>query len=98
RGHGLARMHSGRFCFALVGPNYRWTVIWHGRTATGAAPGLDICTRDPSIPQAQLDLILAAIRGHAFLASAEPPGRPLRYAGLFATAQDYIPPAPYRLD
>ena len=88
RGHALARLHSGRFCFTLVDPDGRWTAVWHSRTRLGAAAGLDICTRDPSIPQARLDAILAAVQAHRSLADAGP---------LVAVTQHWIPPTPYQL-
>lgn len=88
-GQGLARLSSSRASFAIVEPQRRWAAVWHGRSSLGAAAGLDIYTRDPSIPQAQLDAMLAGVRAHSFLGP--------RCAGLFATTQDWIPPEPYRL-
>lgn len=90
-GHGLARVSSSRLCFPIVEPERRWAAAWHGRSSLGAAAGLDIYSRDPSISQAQLDTILAAVRAHPFLRVAD------RSAGLFATTQDWFPPSPYRL-
>ncbi len=89
RGHGLIRLSSSRFCVAIHDPERRWAVVWHGRSSLGHAPGVDVHTRDPSLPQAQVDTILAAIAEHPFLAS--------RGAGLFATTQHWFPVEPYRL-
>lgn len=88
-GHGFARANQHRLCFPIVEPQQRWAIAWHGRSRFGGGSGLDIYTRDPSITQAQLDAILAAVRAHPFLAE--------RHAGLFATEQHWIPPEPYRL-
>ncbi len=83
-------MSSSRLSVALLDPDDRWAVLWHGRSTLGSAAGIDIHTRDPSIPQARLDRILAAIAEHPFLAP--------RSAGLFATKQHWFPPEPYRLE
>ncbi|MFO7567964.1 MAG: hypothetical protein R6X02_35310 [Enhygromyxa sp.] len=89
-GHGLARVSSSRLGFAIVEPKQRWAAVWHSRSSLGAAAGLDIYTRDPSVSQARLDAILAAIREHEFLGS--------RCGGLAATTQHWFPIEGYRLD
>lgn len=88
-GHGLARMSVSRVCFAIVEPQQRWAAVWQGRSTLGNAAGLDLYSRDPSVTQAQLDAMLAAVRGHPFLRE--------RNGGLFATVQDWFPPQPYGL-
>jgi hypothetical protein len=88
-GQGLARVSSSRSCFPIIEPEQRWAVAWHGRSSLGGAAGLDIYSRDPSISQARLDAILAALRAHPFLRDHE--------GSLFATVQDWFPPEPYRL-
>ncbi|PRP94722.1 hypothetical protein ENSA5_40450 [Enhygromyxa salina] len=98
RGQGLRRVVVQRWSVPLVGPNYRWIVTWRARSKLGARPGLSVHTRDPSIPQALLDEILAQIRAHPFLSAAEDPRHGPRCARLFAPVQDWIPPQPYRLD
>jgi hypothetical protein len=98
RGEGLMRLIKSRWCVPLVDPNDRWAVTWFARSNVGTAAGLDIYTRDPSIPQALLDEILAQIRAHPFLGVPDRPGQARRCDGLFATVQDWIPPEPYRLD
>jgi hypothetical protein len=98
RGKGPLWLIKSRWCVPLIDPNYRWMVTFFARSNVGTAPGLDICTRDPSIPQATLDEILAAIREHPFLGVPGQPGKPRRCDGLFAAVQDWVPPAPYRLN
>ena len=88
-GQGLARVSSSRLCFPIVDPEQRWAVAWQGRSSLGGSAGLDIYSRDPSLPQARVDAILAAVRSHPFLRE--------RSVGLFATLQDWFPPEPYRL-
>lgn len=97
RGDGLLRVIKSRWCVPIVDPDYRWAVTWFARSNVGTAAGLDIYTRDPSIPQALLDDILAKMRAHPFLGRPDRPGQPRRCDGLFATVQDWIPPEPYRL-
>lgn len=97
RGKGALWVIKSRWCVPLVDANYRWAVTYFARSNVGTAPGLDIYTRDPSISQANLDEILAAIREHPFLGASDRPGRPRRCEGLFATVQDWVPPSPYRL-
>jgi hypothetical protein len=88
-GQGLARVSVSRLCFAIVEPEQRWAAVWQGRSTLGGSAGLDIYSRDPSLPQARVDAILAALRSHPFLRE--------RSVGLFATEQDWFPPEPYRL-
>ena len=88
RGGGLMRS-SHRISVAAADPNYRWLVVWNGGSSLGDAAGLDIYTRDPSLPQARLDQILDVIARHPFLGA--------RAAGLFATTQHWFPIEPYRL-
>lgn len=88
-GHGLARVSVSRVCFAIVEPEQRWAAVWQGRSTLGSAAGLDLYSRDPSVTQARLDAMLAAVRAHPFLRE--------RSGGLFATEQDWFPPAPYQL-
>jgi hypothetical protein len=89
RGVGSRWLLRRRSIVALIGSKHDWTVIWSARSNFGAPPGLSIHTRDPWIPQALLDDILARVRAHSFL------GR--RCEGLFAPVQDWIPPRPYDL-
>src|SRR5690606_16571215 len=88
-GQGLARVSSSRVSFAIVEPERRWAAVWHGRSSLGAAAGLDISTRDPSIAQARLDLMLAELRAPPFLGT--------RCGGLFSITHDWFPPERYRL-
>jgi hypothetical protein len=97
RGKGLLWLIKSRWCVPLIDPDGRWLVTYFARSNVGTAPGLDIYTRDPSISQATLDEVLAAIREHPFLGDSDRPGRPRRCEGLFATVQDWVPPSPYRL-
>lgn len=97
RGQSVLKVIKRRWCVALIDPEQRWLVAWFARANVGTAPGLDICTRDPSISQALLDEILAQIRAHPFLGQSDRRGQPRRCDGLFATVQDWIPPRPYRL-
>lgn len=98
RGKGALWVFKSRWCVPLIDPDHRWVVSYIGRSNVGTPPGLDICTRDPTISQATLDRILAAIREHSFLGAPDRPGQPRRCEGLFATVQDWVPPTPYRLD
>ena len=95
RGEGLLRVVECRWCVPLIDPEGRWVVAWFGRTNLGRGGGLGIHTRDPSIPQAMLDEILAQVRAHPFLAEVVDGQR--RCDGLYATVQDWIPPQPYEL-
>jgi hypothetical protein len=88
-GQGLARVSSSRLCFPIVEHEQRWAVVWHGRSSLGGSAGVDVYCRDPSLPQARVDEIVAAVRAHAFLRE--------RSEGLFATEQDWFPPELYRL-
>jgi hypothetical protein len=90
-GHGLARVSISRVCFPFVEPERRWAAAWHSRSSLGGGAGLDVYSRDPWIPQTRLDEILATVRAHPFFTDAA------RNEGLFAIAQDWIPPEPYRL-
>ncbi len=95
RGDGLLRVIKSRWCVPLVDPDHQWAVTWFARSNVGTAPGLDIYTRAPSIEQKLLDRILEQMVAHPFLGGYE--GNQRRCAGLFATAQDWTPPRPYRL-
>jgi hypothetical protein len=97
RGKGAMWVFKNRWCVPLMDPGQRWVVTYIARSNVGSSPGIDICTRDPTISQATLDQILAAIREHPFLGSSDRPGQPRRCDGLFATVQDWVPPSPYRL-
>jgi hypothetical protein len=89
RGTGLLRSTS-RMSIPLIDPDYRWLVIWNAGSSLADAAGIDVYTRDPSLPQVQLDRILAQITEHPFLRS--------RAAGLYATTQHWFPIDPYRLE
>lgn len=89
RGHGILRLVECRWCVPIVDPEYRWAVAWFGPVAFGLGPGLAIHTRDPCVPQALLDEVLALVRSHPFLGS--------RCQDLYAPVQDWFPPEPYRL-
>lgn len=97
RGKGTLFVVKGRWSVPLIEPDYRWAVAYFARSNVGSGPELGIYTRHPTISQATLDQILAAIHEHPFLAAAERPGQPRRCDGLFATVQDWVPPLPYRL-
>ena len=98
RGQGMRRLSARCWCVPIVDADYRWAIAWCARSSLGAPAGLGVYTRDPTIPQALLDDILARVRAHPFLGSPEREGRPRRCDRLFATVQDWIPPRPYQLD
>jgi hypothetical protein len=72
-----------------------WAVLFRARSRLGHPPSLDLVARGPSIEQALLDVVLARVRGHAFLGARV--GGELRCAGLYAPVHDWRPPRPYRL-
>ena len=94
RGQGLRRVLEQGSSAVIVDPDYRWVVVWRDG---GGTAGLGIHTRDPWIPNTQLDAILDAIRGHPFLGAADRRGGPRRCDQLFAPPQDWIPPQAYTL-
>lgn len=85
---GLPWLRRERFCVAAVEPDHRWAVLWFAGLALGSPTGLDVLSRDPWIPQARLDAIVAAIAEHPRLAAHR--------AGLHATTHHWIAPEPYR--
>ncbi|MCA9683635.1 MAG: hypothetical protein KC457_15650, partial [Myxococcales bacterium] len=89
RRQGLLPGGSRRWSVPAVDPGGRWFVAYQVRLGFGERAELDVFTRDPSIPQARLDEILAGIQA-APLAAARAPQ-------LYATVQDWVPPRPYRL-
>lgn len=68
------------------GPERLWLVTARDRGRRGDRSTLEILSRDPWIPQARLDAILAALVAH--------PSRPST-AKLYAPKQDWRPPQPY---
>lgn len=89
---GLERV---RWSVPLLDPGGQWAVVFRARSRLGAAAGLDLHTRAPSVEQRLLDEVLERVRAHAFLGGREGPRR--RCEGLFAPTQDWRPPRPYRL-
>ncbi|NVB40246.1 hypothetical protein G6O69_20555 [Pseudenhygromyxa sp. WMMC2535] len=75
----------------LLDPERRWAVAYF------ASSGLDLLSRDPVLPQATLDAVLSQVRAHPFLGQAPHEAAPLRCGQLYAPAQDWRPPSPYRL-
>jgi len=89
RGEGVLRLVECRWSVPLVDPDHRWVVAWFDRTTLGIGGGLALHCKDPWLPAATIDEIVAEVRADPFLGP--------RSVGLRATKQDWFPPEPYRL-
>ena len=96
RGEGVLRLVECRWSVPIVDPDHRWVVAWFDRTNLGMAAGLAIHTKDPWLPAATVDTIVAKVEAHPFLGGVDARGR-RRCEGLRATKQHWVPPEPYRL-